>query len=59
MDGMILSMLEDGMTLGITDMADGTEDGTTLITDTCTRTTLAGTEDGTHIGATTTITTST
>ena len=40
-------------------MADGTEDGTTLITDTCTRTTLAGTEDGTHIGATTTITTST
>ena len=46
------------MTLGITDMADGMEVGTTRITATCTLTTADGTAVGTHIGATTrTITT--
>ena len=46
------------MTLGITDMADGMEVGTTHITATCTLITAAGTAAGTHIGATTrTITT--
>ena len=41
------------MTLGTTDMADGTEDGTIHITDICTRTTAVGTEDGTLTGDTT------
>ena len=46
------------MTLGITDMADGMEVGTTRTTATCTLTTADGTAVGTHIGATTrTITT--
>lgn len=58
MAGTTRSTSEAGMTLGITDMADGMEVGTTHITATCTLITAAGTAAGTHIGATTrTITT--
>ena len=58
-DGTTLGITDtaDGMTHGIMAMADtmedGTEVGTTHITDTCTLTTQDGTADGIHIGATT------
>lgn len=58
MAGTTRSTWADGMTLGTMATADGMEVGTIHITDTCTHTTAAGTEDGTHIGDTThTITT--
>lgn len=58
MAGTTPSTWADGMTLGTTATADGTEVGTTHITDTCTLITAVGMEVGTHTGVTTrTITT--